>query len=101
MTFPIRILADSRAVEGKLVVTINNDPKYELTAAAYEQLHEDLIRGDSVRTTTGEDLIKKDLELLRSDTLPKGFHVVRRNKDATGEYVFSDGKEITPLKIRY
>ena len=55
----------------------------------------------AVRLTANPDLVKKDQKLLKTDKLPKGFHVNRRNTDGTGEYVYSDGERITPVRIRY
>ncbi len=101
MVFPIRIVARPDLIADHLSVDIDVDGKYQLDAAGYRELHGVHLHGDSARMLTGEDLVEKDKKLLRSETLPKGFHVVRRNPNGTGEYVYSDGMHIEPVKIRF
>ena len=101
MTYPINIVARKGTLDGKLALHMNDGIEYALTAEQYEELHAAHIKGDAVRLTANPDLVKKDQKLLKTDKLPKGFHVNRRNTDGTGEYVYSDGERITPVRIRY
>lgn len=101
MTYIIKVMAGPESVKRDLSVLLNDNPKYQLSADQYLELHGSQIKGDSIRLTSGEDLVEKDKRMLRSETLPQGFHVRKRNKDGTGEYVYSDGSKIVPVKIRF
>ena len=101
MVFPIRLAARRETLFDHIAIDIDTDNKYPVTPAAYRELHKMHLRGDSARMTGGEDLVEKDKALLRSGTLPKGFHIIRRNQDGTGEYAYSDGAMIEPVTIRF
>ncbi len=99
--YPIKIVAKHERVGALLKVLINTDKKFALTVQQYEELHRIHVGGDAARLTSGEDLVEKDKKFLNLEVLPQGFHVVKRNEDGTGEYVYSDGASIRPVKIMH
>ena len=101
IVIPIKLLARRENIFDHLTLDIDMDNRYPVTPEAYRELHPIHLQGDSARLTSGENLVEKDLKLLRSQTLPKGFHIIRRNVDGTGEYAYSDGKTIEPVTIRF
>ncbi|MDE1874328.1 MAG: hypothetical protein KGI04_04420 [Candidatus Micrarchaeota archaeon] len=71
-------------------IFIDKNSKVQLDKSQYLQLYYALLQEESKRTTTGEDLVEKDLKFLGRDTLTPGFHMRRRYQDGTGDWVFVD-----------
>ncbi|MGC8670132.1 MAG: hypothetical protein ACP5TL_03210 [Candidatus Micrarchaeia archaeon] len=73
-----------------------------INADQYIQLHKWLIAGsESERSSNSGNLFKKSLELLRRETIPDGFYIIKRNIDGTGEYCYVSNGVERKLKIRY
>jgi len=87
----------------KLVNNISlNINTIDIGAEQYIALHKWLIDGpESVRSSTSGNLIEKTKALLRSDTLPDGFYVIKRNIDGTGEFAYVEKGIAKNLTIRY
>jgi 3-hydroxy-3-methylglutaryl CoA synthase len=98
-TIAVQIEATRETVERR-VSTDFDGAKY-IGSEQYEQLHSALLSGDAERTIGKGDLIEKDKKFLGLNVLPKGFHMKHRNPNGTGEYFYSDGKKMMPLRIRY
>jgi 3-hydroxy-3-methylglutaryl CoA synthase len=81
---------------------VDNNGRVSLNKDQYLELYEALLQEEAKRTTTGEDLIQKDLKFLGRDTLTPGFHMRKRDRDGTGEWVFvdEDGR-MTDVARRY
>ncbi|MGC8568121.1 MAG: hydroxymethylglutaryl-CoA synthase [Candidatus Micrarchaeia archaeon] len=92
-------IASSQGIKSHIYID-DKSPIY-IDSKQYIQLHEDLVRGEVSRTVTHSNLLEKDLKFLGMENLAKGFHIVRRNNDGTGEYAYSDGNSISELVIRY
>ena len=91
------IVATAEAIRKKTHVVMHVDGRYLLTAGQYLQLRPALLLGEGQRMETEEDLTIKDMELLRADRLAAGHHVIRRRRDADGDYTVSDGTSLRPL----
>jgi 3-hydroxy-3-methylglutaryl CoA synthase len=95
----VEVCATSEILSRNISVTLH-DTKH-IGSEQYEQLHSNLLEGDAARTIGKGDLIEKDKEFLSLEVLPRGFHIKHRNPNGTGEYCYSDGSKMTPLRIRY
>ena len=97
----LSIVATPEAVKDRMILQI--DTKNRITGSEYRTLHNELVKGEPSRQkgVDGQDLVAMDMALLRSDTMPEGFYIRKRNVDGTGEYCYSDGKTITDLRIRH
>lgn len=95
------IVATAEAIRKKIHIVMHVDNRYLLTAGQYLQLRPALLLGEGQRMETEEDLTIRDMELLRADRLAAGHHVIRRKRDAHGDYTISDGTSLSPLTWRF
>ncbi|MCL5430025.1 MAG: hypothetical protein M1504_00940 [Candidatus Marsarchaeota archaeon] len=100
VVYPIKVVARPEIIGDKLIVHLDADPRYEIDAAQYEELHSAQLKGEAYRLTSLGDLVEMDKKLLRKaeGKLHFGFHQIRRNLNGTGEYVHSNGEKWTFVK---
>ncbi len=102
VTYPVSIIAVPERVGDHLDIMIESNPAFELSPDGYRELHTAHIQ-EEIACPLGDsnDLVKMDMKMLRTDKLSKGFHIIRRNEDGTGEYVYSSDGKIDPVRIRF
>lgn len=98
-SIPVVLTASEETVKRRLVFCMHGPTLID--HAQYSELHVELVKGAAVRTTTGVDLIDKDKRFLGSQPLSDGFHIKKRNANGTGEYVYVENGNATPVIIRY
>ena len=99
--FGAEFVATEEAVRKNTHVIMHTGKRYILSADQYLQLRPALLLGEGQRMETDGDLTVRDMELLRSDRLAAGHHVIRRKGDAHGDYTVSDGAGLSPLTWRF
>ncbi len=101
LAVPVTIVATQEAIKRHIHANIEPDPRFEIDAKQYAELHAVHLRGDAQRLITEENLVDRDRALLRCDSVSRGYHVVNINTDGTGIYVYSNGTDVKPVVRRY
>ncbi len=103
MAYTIDIIATPESVGRNIAIKTGNQNR--ITAEQYKVLHEELIKGDAERLisdASGGNPIEKDMEILHTEKLSEGFHVLLRKPDGTGRYAYVDGDgKVKALTIRH